>query len=520
MKPLLSVLNITKEFPGVIANDQVAFDVQPGEIHCLLGENGAGKSTLVKIIYGLLHPDAGQMFLNGKAFNPSTPSDARDLGVGMVFQNFSLFEALTVSENIALCLDSSKVDKNLDESIAGISRSYGLPLEPLRRVCDLSVGERQRVEIVRCLLQKPRLLIMDEPTSVLTPQEIEILFKTLKKLSAEGCAILYISHKLEEIRSLCHAATVLRGGKVVGTCDPRNETAKSLAALMIGESLKEPKFLDVNTGDVKLEIDNLNMHGEDQFSTSLEDISLEVRSGEILGIAGVAGNGQDELIKALVGENLSDRPNAIRFDGQPIGDLGPTERRRLGMCFIPEERLGHGAAPDMTLWENALVTARTCLEFEKKLGLLDNKAAWKFSEMVVAAFQVKTAGVGHAAKSLSGGNLQKFLVGREIMQNPGVLIVSQPTWGVDAGAAVAIHQTILDLATTGTAVLVVSQDLDELMTISSRFAVIAGGRISEARPAGEMSIEEIGLLMGGKAHEAMPQDEYIQRDNFPNGRHL
>ncbi|MGM0583253.1 MAG: ABC transporter ATP-binding protein [Pseudomonadota bacterium] len=500
MSALLSVSGLTKRFPGVLANDSVSFDVRPGEIHALLGENGAGKSTLVKMIYGVMRPDAGEMRLEGRPFAPGSPGEARAAGVGLVFQHFSLFEALSVGENIALGLPPQQAGRDLPARIRRVSAEYGLPLDPERRVGELSVGERQRVEILRCLLQSPRLLIMDEPTSVLTPQEVEDLFHTLRQLRDEGVAILYISHKLEEIRALCSAATVLRGGRVVATCDPRTETAHGLAEMMIGRDLAPPGAPAGEAGETRLELRGLNLPSDAPFGVSLRDISVELRAGEILGIAGVAGNGQDELVLALTGEARVE-PGMIRLEGAPVGHLPPTRRRRRGLNVAPEERLGHAAAAEMSLTENALVSARTRSGLLWR-GFLRLGRARRFAEEVVRRFDVRTAGVDHAARSLSGGNLQKFVIGREIQQAPQVLVAAQPTWGVDAGAAQAIRQALRDLAASGTAVMVISQDLDELMEISNRFAVIAGGRLSAPRPAGETSVEEIGRLMGGHGHAA------------------
>jgi ABC-type uncharacterized transport system ATPase subunit len=493
--PLLQLSGITKRFPGVIANDGVSFSIEPGEVHALLGENGAGKSTLVKMIYGVMRPDEGDMHFSGAPYMPAKPSEARAHGVGMVFQHFSLFDALSVAENVALGMNKDAVGANLDQQIIEVSEAYGLPLDPTRLIGSLSVGERQRVEIVRCLLQNPRLLIMDEPTSVLTPQEVDILFETLRKLSSEGCSILYISHKLEEIRALCDKATVLRGGKVVGSCDPRQETAKSLAEMMIGASLAMPVPTARTEGEKRLIVEGLSAISEDPFGVDIEDVSFTVSAGEILGVAGVAGNGQVELMEVLTGERAADK-GVVRIDGEDIGRLGPIERRRRGMCSVPEERLGHGAVPDMTLWENTLLSARTRMGMESS-GFLDLMAASKFATEVVAKFNVKTAGIDHVARSLSGGNLQKFIVGREIMQTPTVLVILQPTWGVDAAAAADIHRALQTLAAGGAAILVISQDLDELMAISTSFAVIAEGRLSEPVQTGTLSIEEIGLLMGG-----------------------
>ncbi len=491
----LHLSGITKRFPGVLANDDVGFSIAPGEIHALLGENGAGKSTLVKIIYGVIRPDGGAMHFGDTPYSPSKPSEARAHGVGMVFQHFSLFEALSVAENVALGMNSDALSKDLDKQIVEVSEAYGLPLDPSRLIDSLSVGERQRVEVVRCLLQNPRLLIMDEPTSVLTPQEVEILFETLRKLSSEGCSILYISHKLEEIRTLCDRATVLRGGKVVGDCVPRQETAKSLAELMIGTSLSFPEPQEANLGDERLAVKGLSVKSPDPFGTDLRDISFCVRAGEILGIAGVAGNGQVELMEVLTGEKTTDN-DAVLIDNAPVGRENTITRRRRGMCSVPEERLGHGAVPDMSLWENTILSARTRLGMEKN-GFLNLGIAHDFANQIVDKFNVKTPGIQHDARSLSGGNLQKFIVGREILQTPTVLVILQPTWGVDAAAAADIHRALQDLAKGGAAILVISQDLDELMSISVNFAVISEGRLSKSRPTGSMSVEEIGLLMGG-----------------------
>ena len=496
---LLRLDGITRAFPGVLANDDISFSVREGEIHALLGENGAGKSTLVKIVYGVLRPDAGAMTLRGKPFAPHRPSEARAEGIGMIFQHFSLFEALTVAENIALGMAPELAKGDLRGRIVEVSTRYGLRLDPDLMVGDLSVGQRQRVEIVRCLLQDPRLIIMDEPTSVLTPQEVEVLFETLRRLAGEGCSILYISHKLEEIRALCDHATILRGGKVVATCTPREETARSLAEMMLGESLSPPATDRRTPGDVRLRLDGLTMASDTQFGTDLKDVGLEVRTGEIVGIAGVAGNGQTLLMSALIGETRAERREAIQLDGRPVGHLPPHGRRKAGICFVPEERLGHAAVPDMSLTENVILSARMRKGLSRN-SFLNLPRAARYASDVVAQFGVKTAGVDHAARSLSGGNLQKFVVGREIMQEPSVLVASQPTWGVDAGAAAFIQEALIELARGGTAVLVISQDLDELFTISDRVAVIANGRLSTADPVDDLTIEQIGLRMGGQAH--------------------
>ncbi len=495
---LLEIKGLTKAYPGVVANDDVSFSIREGEVHALLGENGAGKSTLVKMIYGLVRPDAGSMTLRGQDYAPPEPSAARAAGVAMVFQHFSLFEALDVAENVALGMENPPPQRQLARRISEVSQAYGLPLDPSRLVGELSAGERQRVEIIRCLLQDPKLLIMDEPTSVLTPQEVEILFRTLRQLSAEGTAILYISHKLEEIRALCDGATILRLGKVVGTCEPRAVSAREMAEMMVGSSLMIPQRAATGRGAVVLQVDRLNLPSANPFGTSLRDVSLQVRAGEILGIGGVAGNGQDELLAALSGE-VRAPAQAVKLKGVGIGALGPMGRRALGLLAGPEERLGHAAAPDMTLIENAALTG-ALRQGMLRHGFLNWGKARSFAEEIIARFDVRTPGPHVAARALSGGNLQKFVIGREVLQRPTVLVVNQPTWGVDAAAAAAIRQALMDLAAGGAAVVVISQDLDELMEISDRFAALNEGRLSAPRATAELSVEAIGLMLGG-AHD-------------------
>ena len=506
---LLEIKGLTKAYPGVVANDDVSFQIKPGEVHALLGENGAGKSTLVKMIYGLVRPDAGEMSLKGDGFAPLEPRAARAAGVAMVFQHFSLFEALNVAENVALGMENPpkiarlgrvlhSKPRDLAKQIRDVSETYGLPLDPDRLVGELSAGERQRVEIIRCLLQDPKLLIMDEPTSVLTPQEVDILFQTLRKLSSEGTAILYISHKLEEIRALCDEATILRLGQVVATCKPREVSAAHMAELMVGKSLALPAREAGSFGEVLLSVSDLSLKPATPFGTPLRNISLEVRAGEVMGIGGVAGNGQDELLAALSGEVKTD-VGAVSFKGTSIGDLGPNERRALGLLCAPEERLGHAAAPDMSLTENAVLTGRIRKGLDKN-GFVDWASASDFAEEIIKAFDVRTLGPDVPARALSGGNLQKFVIGREILQDPWVLIVNQPTWGVDASAAAAIRQALLDIAQSGAAVVVISQDLDELLEVSDSFCALNEGRLSEPKQARGLTMEEIGLMLGG-AHD-------------------
>jgi len=495
--PQLELRGITKQYPGVLANDGIDLTIMPGEVHALLGENGAGKSTLVKIIYGVVHADAGEILWQGEPVTIADPNAARNLGIGMVFQHFNLFETLTVAENISLGIDPDHDLAKLTAEIQEISERYGLPINPHRHVHALSVGERQRVEIIRCLVQNPKLLIMDEPTSVLTPQEVEKLFETLRRLAAEHCSILYISHKLDEIQALCDRATVLRGGKVTAHCDPKQETAKSLAEKMIGSDLPvchrtEP----VAATESALTVADLSLASPDPHGTNLEDISFTVRKGEVFGIAGVAGNGQRELLAALNGELLADRADMIVLHGTAVATLGPAGRRKQGLAFVPEERLGRGAVPEMSLADNALLSAY--LQGFLNAGFINNGAVRAYASDVKARFDVKAADIDAEAKSLSGGNLQKFIIGREIGQQPSLLVLGHPTWGVDVGAATTIHQAIIDLAQGGTAVVVVSEDLDELFEICDSIAVIAEGRLSPVKATRDTNVEEVGMWMSGR----------------------
>ena len=492
--PRLQLTGITKRYPAVVANNGVSLTVLPGEVHAILGENGAGKSTLMKIIYGAVKPDEGSIVVDGKPVQIRNPQEARQFGIAMVFQHFSLFDTLTVAENVWLGLGKHLSLAEVSQRITTTAQAYGLPLEPLRPVHTLSVGERQRVEIVRALLTNPKLLILDEPTSVLTPQAVENLFVTLRTLALEGCSILYISHKLHEIRALCTACTVLRGGRVAGECDPREESNASLSRLMIGA---EPPALEqraVKTGDIVLEVKQLDLAKEEQFGVDLNQVALQVRAGEVVGIAGVSGNGQKELLYALSGEDTRADAGAITVKGQGAGKMSPARRRRLGLHFVPEERLGRGAVPSLSLARNLLLTRKDAVGAGGWLrrGVLQAQAA-----QIIARYKVKCSGPQAAAKSLSGGNLQKFIMGREIEAGPVLLIVSQPTWGVDVGAASQIRGELLKLAGAGCAVLVVSEELDELFEICDRLYVMAKGQLSPSLPRAEATVEKVGLWMSG-----------------------
>lgn len=494
-EPAFRAEGLGKTYPGVRANDDVSFAVAPGTIHALLGENGAGKSTLVKMIYGLVHPDEGLMWLDGRRHAPADPRAARAAGVAMVFQHFSLFDAMTVAENIALGMENPPPRATLSTRITEVSRGFGLPLNPARRIATLSAGERQRVEIVRCLLGNPRLLIMDEPTSVLTPQEAEILFATLRKLAAQGTAILYISHKLEEIRAHCDAATILRQGRVVASLDPREASARDLAAAMVGGTLREVDRSGRAPGEVLLDVRGLSLPAAAAEGTTLKDIAFSLRAGEVLGIGGVAGNGQEELLSALSGERPAPR-GTVLLEGADLSAAGPEARRAAGLLAAPEDRLGHAAVPGMSLTENTLLTGATRHGLARH-GMVDRTAATAFADRIIQAFDVRTPGPYTAAGALSGGNLQKFVIGREVLGRPRVLAVNQPTWGVDAGAAAAIRQALLDLARNGAGVIVISQDLDELLELADRFAALNAGRLSPPVATEGLTLEQIGLMLGG-----------------------
>jgi ABC-type uncharacterized transport system ATPase subunit len=494
---LIATERIVKRFGSLVANDRVDLDVKAGEVHALLGENGAGKSTLVKMLYGLLQPNEGRILWQGAAVTLPNPKTARALGVGMVFQHFSLFDNLTVAENVALALDTAEPGRSVADRLVAVSSEYGLPLDPSREVWRLSVGERQRVEIVRCLMQQPKLLILDEPTSVLTPQECESLFATIALIRSQGCSVLYISHKLEEVRRICDAATVLRQGKVVATTDPRQETAASLARMMVGSDVDAVRHEAAESNaPVRLSLRNLTLPSEDPHGTSLKAVSLDVRQGEIFGIAGVAGNGQEELFAALSGEIAAPRPEHVVIDGVAVGSEDINARRRRAAAFVPEERLGHAAAPRFTLSANALLAGHAANGFVRG-GLVDAARTLAWVDAVTQAFDVRKGQRDPEARALSGGNLQKFVVGREILRKPKLLVVSQPTWGVDAGAARLIRQALVDLAGEGSAVIVISQDLDELIEVADRIAVIFHGRLSPPLSGARITREAIGLLMGG-----------------------
>ncbi len=501
--PLVVLEGIVKRFGAFTANDHVTLTVREGEIHALLGENGAGKSTLVKILFGLLQPDEGIIRWQGKIVSMADPDAARQLGIAMVFQHFSLFENLSVLENIALGLSGRMADPVLARETADLARRYGLALDLAAPVWSLSAGERQRIEIVRCLLQKPKLLVLDEPTSVLTPQEAEALFITLEKLVADGASVLFISHKLDEVRRLCSAATILRGGKRVAHADPRQESTRSLAALMVGSDVEDVRRqASANPqAALRLRIDGLSVMPSEVHGVALKAITLDVAAGEIVAIAGVAGGGQKELFAAISGEEGHITAGRILLSGADITRQGINERRHLGAAFVPEERLGQATLPRASLSDN-LVLSLPRRESASAAGWLNGGTLDAILSAIIKRFDVRGSARNPEARRLSGGNLQKYVIGREILRNPVLLVVNQPTWGVDAAATQHIRKALIDLAEAGAAVLVISQDLEEVFAIADRIAAICNGELSEAFPAGHITREDIGLMMtaGERTH--------------------
>ena len=508
---LLKATRISKSFGDFVANQNIDISIAKGQIHALLGENGAGKSTLVKIFYGVLQPDSGSIEINNQKVSITSPYVARKNGIGMVFQHFSLFPALTVAENILIALDNKIKFNEVVDKITNLSKEWELFVDPLKLVSELSVGEKQRVEIIRCLMQNPNLLIMDEPTSVLTPQEIKNLFKILKKLASSGCSILYISHKLEEIIELADEVTILKSGKSIASIDAKKTTTSFLAETMVGKKITElQKTIKSKSKNIAFEVKNLDKVKDHEFGISLTNINLQVNYGEILGIAGIAGNGQVELMEILSGEINCKNNDQILLDEFPIGKTNINERRKLGIETVPEERTFHATVPNLTLSENTFLTY--FFKYNTKswiTNLLNNpQNSLDESKNIIKNNDVRCPETNPLAGQLSGGNLQKFILGRSLANNPKVAIFSQPTWGVDIGASTAIRQKLLDLSQNGKAVILISQDLEEIFELSDKICVINEGFLSEIFDVREITAADVGLLMGGQSKTNQKMETY------------
>ncbi|WP_440926343.1 ABC transporter ATP-binding protein [Candidatus Pelagibacter sp.] len=494
MNTNLKILNVTKIYPGCVANDNVSLEFNSGKIYALLGENGAGKSTLVKILSGVIIPDEGKIYLNENNLKLNSPLDAKKNDIGMVFQHFNLFETLSVFEN--LIIDSDEQRESLREKIDTIMKKYNFSIDLNIPVLNLSAGQKQKVEIIRCLIRSPKVLIMDEPTSVLTEQETSELFLSLKKFSEEGILIIYITHKLKEVMQLCDEVAVMRRGELVSVSEIKNENIESLANKMVGQNLKIIKKKKAKTSsDQLIKITNLNFTSEDPFETNLMDINFSVNRGECLGIAGISGNGQSELFQVLSGEIISEK-NSIEFNNNYIGDLNPQERREYLMAFSPEDRLEQAAIPQMKIFENVALNNFKSSNFFNN-GLINENKIKEHSKKIISDFNVNTDNIELKSQFLSGGNLQKLIIGRELITSPDLLICFNPTWGLDVGAINYIHETLIKINEQNKSIILISTDTDELLKLSDKISVIHKGKLSKIMNAEEVTSEKLGILMGG-----------------------
>lgn len=494
----IEMCNITKIFPGVLANDRVCFDVQQGEVHALLGENGAGKSTLMRQLYGLYRPDAGEILINGQPVVFHSPADAIAAGIGMIHQHFMLVPTLTVAENVILGLKSSREPlmdlERVSKRILDLSLLYGLKVDPSAYVWQLSVGEQQRVEIIKALYRGASLIILDEPTAVLTPQEVNDLFQTLRQMASDGHALVFISHKLNEVLAISQRVTVLRDGRVIGTRPTSEVTKNELVKMMVGREVKPLQPQPLKSGPVLLDIQGLRAMG-DRGTEALRGVDLQLHSGEIVGLAGVSGNGQRELAESLIGVRKSSA-GKILLDGADVTPYDVKKRVDLGMAYIPEERMRDGAIREFSVEENIFLHDHAAPQFTRGI-FLDFARMKTFATSLVQDFSVKTPSLDTPIKNLSGGNIQKLIMARELSRRPKVLIAAQPTRGVDIGATEYIHQRLLQQRAAGTAILLISEDLDEVVELSDRIAVLYEGRIIGIVERDQASVEQIGLMMAG-----------------------
>ena len=495
----LEMRNIVKRFPGVLACDHVNFDVRAGEVHALLGENGAGKSTLMKVLYGLYHADEGEILIDGAAVDISSPTAAIEQGIGMIHQHFMLVDELTVTENVALGLKSSRgpvldLDR-VETRIRELSAAYGLQINPAAPVWTLAVGERQRVEIIKALYRGADLLILDEPTAVLTPQEVEDLFATLDRMKQDGRGLIFISHKLHEVIAISDRITVLRGGALVDTVPNQNVTRAALAKMMVGrEVILVQDHAVVELGAVQLALHNVSALGITG-QPALRDVSLEVHAGEILGVAGVSGNGQRELAEVIAGL----RPissGRIELGGADVASWSVARRTDAGLGYVPEERMHDGIVQEFSVAENLILQDHTHPPISRGI-FLDFGAIAQRSRDLVRDFRIRTPSIDTPTRSLSGGNIQKVIMARELSRRPRVLVAAQPTRGVDIGATEYIHERLLEQRRQGSATLLISEDLDEILALSDRIAVLYEGRVMDIIPRSAATAERLGLLMAG-----------------------
>ena len=495
----LQMLGISKRFPGVLANDRVDFDVMSGEVHALLGENGAGKSTLMKILYGMYHPDEGEIRLNDSPVTIASPTDAINLGIGMIHQHFMLVPTLTVAENVALGLPSSRgpltdLDR-VSKRILELADIYGLKIDPGAYVWQLSVGQQQRVEIIKALYRGAALLILDEPTAVLTPQEVDELFVIMNGMVKDGHALIFISHKLHEVVEISHRVTVLRDGRKIGTRPTSEITKQILANWMVGREIGfTPDRGNVDLGQCRLQLDQVSC-GSDRGTPGLRNVSLEVYSGEILGIAGVSGNGQRELAESVTGLRKINNGRVI-LEGDDVTGFAPGDLTARMLSYIPEERMRDGMIRNFSVAENMILREHHKQPYSRS-GFLNLRSIASHSDELINKFQVKTPSRDTLVKNLSGGNIQKVVLARELSRNPRVIVAAQPTRGLDIGATEYVREQLLVERRKGAAILLISEDLDEILALSDRIAVIYEGQIMDIVPRESATPEKLGLLMAG-----------------------